>query len=121
MDVVKAQINALFAKKEPWQIAAITTSSTLFVVWLYQFVTKEESKILSHNKSRSKFITKVQYPFFQGLVSRFKKKFFKYIRYVPAVRRKIEAEFDNIQKTFEDEMLKHGEELGYIVKLPEGN
>lgn len=37
------------------------------------------------------------------------------------MRKHIEKEFDNIQKTFEDEMLKHGEELGgYIVKLPEG-
>lgn len=44
MDVVKSNINALFVKKEPWQIVGITTTSTLFVVWLYQFVTKEESK-----------------------------------------------------------------------------
>lgn len=54
-------------------------------------------------------------------MSRVKKKFFKYVRYIPSVRKHIEKEFDNIQKTFEDEMLKHGEELGgYIVKLPEG-
>lgn len=44
MDVAKNHINLLFANKEPWQIAAITTSSTLFAVWLYQFVTKEESE-----------------------------------------------------------------------------
>lgn len=59
---------------------------------------------------------------------------------MPAVKRKIQSEFDNIQQTFEvkykfyfiikqifylnlkqGEMMKHGEELGYIVKLPEGN
>jgi hypothetical protein len=50
-----------------------------------------------------------------------KKKFFKYVRYIPSVRKQIEKEFDNIQKTFEEDMLKHCEELGYIVKLPEGN
>lgn len=49
-----------------------------------------------------------------------KKSFFKLVRYVPSVRRQIEKEFENIQKSFEDDMLKHGEELGYVVKLPEG-
>lgn len=49
MDAAKAHINALFVKKEPWQIVTITTSSTLLIVWLYQFLTKEESK-------RNKFI-----------------------------------------------------------------
>jgi hypothetical protein len=44
MEVAKAQVNLLFAKKEPWQVAAISTMSTLFVVWLFQFMTKEESK-----------------------------------------------------------------------------
>lgn len=44
MDVAKNQVNLLFVKKEPWQIAAISTMSTLFVVWLYQFLTKEESE-----------------------------------------------------------------------------
>lgn len=53
-------------------------------------------------------------------MSRVKKTFFKYVRYIPSVRKHIEKEFENIQKTFEDDMLKHGEELGYIVKLPEG-
>jgi hypothetical protein len=46
MDVVKTNVNAFFAKKEPWQIASITASTTLLAVWLYQFITKEESKLL---------------------------------------------------------------------------
>lgn len=45
MDLAKNHVNLLFAKKEPWQIAAISTMSTLFAVWLYQFVTKEESEL----------------------------------------------------------------------------
>jgi len=44
MDVVKTNVNAFFAKKEPWQIASITASTTLLAVWLYQFITKEESE-----------------------------------------------------------------------------
>lgn len=52
MDVVKTNINAFFAKKEPWQVASITASTTLLAVWLYQFITKEESKYLSDNERR---------------------------------------------------------------------
>lgn len=47
MDVVKNHVNQVFAKKEPWQIAAISTSATLLAVWLYQFLTKEESELSS--------------------------------------------------------------------------
>jgi sphinganine-1-phosphate aldolase len=35
------------------------------------------------------------------------------------VNRKVQGEFDKCQKDFEDDMAKFGEELGYIVKLPE--
>ncbi|KAG5672948.1 hypothetical protein PVAND_003035 [Polypedilum vanderplanki] len=96
MDLFKTHVNAFFGKKEPWQVATITASSTLLLVWLYQFVSQEQS-----------------------ITERLKKKFFKLVRYVPSVRRKIESEFENIQKTFEDDMMKYGDEMGYIVKLPE--
>ena len=52
-------------------------------------------------------------------MSRAKKTFFKLIRYVPSVRKRIENELLSIQQSFEDDMSKHSEELGYIVKLPE--
>lgn len=51
--------------------------------------------------------------------SRVKKKIFKWARFIPSVKAKIENELKDIQKTFEDDMAKHGEEIGYIVKLPE--
>lgn len=38
---------------------------------------------------------------------------------MPSIRNKIEIELQSIQKGFEDDMSKHGDELGYIVKLPE--
>lgn len=38
---------------------------------------------------------------------------------MPSIRKKIETELESIQKGFEDDMSKHGDELGYIVKLPE--
>lgn len=43
MDIVASNVNTLFAKKEPWQIVAITTTTTLLVVWFYEFLHKEES------------------------------------------------------------------------------
>jgi hypothetical protein len=55
MDVIKAHINALFVKKEPWQIVSITASSTLMLVWIYQFLTKEESE-LQHDLSRFHYL-----------------------------------------------------------------
>lgn len=93
--------------------------STLFVVWLYQFLAKEESK-----STQPIYRTKVFKPItdsiqFVGLTSRAKKSFFKWIRLVPSVRNKIDTELQSLQKGFEETMSKHGEELGYIVKLPE--
>lgn len=38
---------------------------------------------------------------------------------MPSVRRKINTELDNVQNAFEEDMLKYGEDLGYVVKLPE--
>jgi sphinganine-1-phosphate aldolase len=54
-----------------------------------------------------------------GISTRAKKTFFRLIRYIPSIRNKIENELSSIQKTFEDDMSKYGDELGYIVKLPE--
>lgn len=42
MDIVTSKVNTLFARKEPWQIVAITTTTTLLVVWIYEFLQKEE-------------------------------------------------------------------------------
>lgn len=55
-----------------------------------------------------------------GVTERLKKKFFKLLRHVPSIRKRIETECENIQKQFEEDTLKFGEELGYVVKLPEG-
>lgn len=53
------------------------------------------------------------------MTSRAKKKFFKLIRLVPSIRKKIETELEGLQKSFEETAAKHGEDIGYIVKLPE--
>jgi sphinganine-1-phosphate aldolase len=38
---------------------------------------------------------------------------------VPSIRKKIEDELQVIQKSFEDDMSKYGDEMGYLVQLPE--
>lgn len=50
MDVVKSPlkyianyIDVAFEGKEPWKIVTITTGSVLLVVWLYDFVDRDES------------------------------------------------------------------------------
>lgn len=55
-----------------------------------------------------------------GVMERLKKRFFKLVRHIPSIRKRIETECETIQKQFEEDTLKFGEELGYVVKLPEG-
>lgn len=38
------QINAIFANREPWQIATITATTVLSTVWLWEFFNQDESK-----------------------------------------------------------------------------
>jgi sphinganine-1-phosphate aldolase len=54
-----------------------------------------------------------------GLLSRFKKRVFKLVRYIPSVQAKIDGEIAKITQDFDNEMSKHGELIGYITELPE--
>ena len=107
-------MNFFFEKREPWQIAALSSMSTIFVVWMYQFLTKDESKPTLHYGDKVLKLCEIS-----GVAFRAKKQFFKYVRYVPSVRNKIEKELQSIQNTFEEDMAKHGDNIGYIVKLPD--
>lgn len=43
LKLAKQGTNSAFQGKEPWQIVAITTTSVLSTVWLYEFLfTKDE-------------------------------------------------------------------------------
>ena len=93
---IQSGINKLFVNKEPWQIVVITTTSVLSAVWLYEFLNKDES-----------------------LVKRTKKHVFRMARkYVPMVRNKVNAELESVSKSFEDDILKQGNIVGYITELP---
>lgn len=43
-DNILGIINHMFENKEPWQIAAMTSATTLTIVWLWTFVSQDESK-----------------------------------------------------------------------------
>lgn len=47
IQVLTKYVNNVFAKKEPWQIAAISASTAFTLVWLWNFVSEDESKSFS--------------------------------------------------------------------------
>jgi len=44
VDTIPRGINHLFQNKEPWQIAAMTSTATLATVWLWTFIYQDKSK-----------------------------------------------------------------------------
>lgn len=48
-NVITRQINALFANKEPWQIATITATSVLTTIWIWEQLNQDECKNISIN------------------------------------------------------------------------
>lgn len=46
---VKTYVNELFRNKEPWQIVAITTSTVLATVWLYEYLAQETGEFQNFN------------------------------------------------------------------------
>ncbi|KAK7862379.1 hypothetical protein R5R35_004164 [Gryllus longicercus] len=93
---LKLAINGYFRNKEPWQIVTITASSVLASVWLWEFIFQEES-----------------------VLSRGKRKFFKLARLIPAVAARIDKEMENINNTFEHEVITRTQGTPYITSLPE--
>lgn len=85
----------LFGNKEPWQIAAITTSTILSLFWLWDLINQDED-----------------------LYIRAKKKFFKLSRKIPYVQKKIDEEIGKIAKGFEEDIQKSNEGLDYYLDLP---
>jgi sphinganine-1-phosphate aldolase len=40
---LRAAVNGLFVNREPWQIVAITATTVLSTVWLWEIVNQDES------------------------------------------------------------------------------
>uniref|UniRef100_A0A1L8EHT5 sphinganine-1-phosphate aldolase n=2 Tax=Haematobia irritans TaxID=7368 RepID=A0A1L8EHT5_HAEIR len=94
--VIAEHINRMFANREPWQIATITATAVLSSVWLWSFINQDES-----------------------IYIRGKRQFFRYLKKVPAVRRKIESELSKAQEDFKGEITKLTQSLQYSKELPE--
>lgn len=41
---ITRQVNALFANKEPWQVASITAVSLMTTIWIWEQIQHDESK-----------------------------------------------------------------------------
>ncbi|XP_067209894.1 sphingosine-1-phosphate lyase-like isoform X2 [Linepithema humile] len=96
VDNIPKLVNNAFPNKEPWQIVAMTSSTTLAMVWLWNFIHQDES-----------------------LVKRGKKQLFKLARYVPYIRNKIDKELNDVNEIFEKDVLQRLKEIPFIVHLPE--
>ncbi|XP_012529920.1 sphingosine-1-phosphate lyase [Monomorium pharaonis] len=88
-------INHVFQNKEPWQVAAMTSTATLATVWLWNFIYQDES-----------------------ILERGKKQLFRLARYIPSVRNKINEELLNVNESFEKEVLRRLKDASFVVRLP---
>lgn len=93
LQLVTGPVDRSLAGKSPWQIVAITSSTVLGIVWLWN--------LLNHDES---------------LLSRARKRFFKLARLVPAVQRKIDSEIAKINDGFVKEASQRGT---FTTVLPE--
>ncbi|XP_013103384.1 sphingosine-1-phosphate lyase [Stomoxys calcitrans] len=94
--LVTEHINRMFANREPWQVATITATAVLSSVWLWSFINQDES-----------------------IYVRGKRQFFRYLKKVPAVRRKIESELSKAEGDFRENITKLTQSLKYCKELPE--
>lgn len=46
LNSMKQLINSYFRSKEPWQIVAITSTTILTSIWLWNFIFQDESMII---------------------------------------------------------------------------
>ncbi|XP_055316941.1 sphingosine-1-phosphate lyase [Sitodiplosis mosellana] len=92
---ITRQVNALFANKEPWQVASITAVSLMTTIWIWEQINHDET-----------------------ISSRTKKKFFKLIRMVPAIQRKIDDEIAKVSDSMEKTVRERTAHLEYFTTLP---
>ncbi|CAH0703035.1 unnamed protein product [Spodoptera exigua] len=89
-------INKLFEGKEPWQIVTMTASSVLAIVWAHSLYNAKES-----------------------VTTRLRKEFFRWLRQVPIVRRKIDEKMAEINSDFRKDVVKRLAGVTVRRELPE--
>jgi len=93
---LRGTVNGAFVNREPWQIVAITSTTVLSAVWLWNLLLNQD----------------------ESLFQRVKKKVFKLTRKIPRIQAKIDEELGKLKKDFENDMLKNVGKLGYVTKMP---
>lgn len=76
-------VNKFFEGKEPWQIVTMTASSVLAIVWAHSLYNAKDS-----------------------VTTRLRKEFFRWLRHMPIVRRKIEEKMSEITADFKKDVTK---------------
>ncbi|XP_041970535.1 sphingosine-1-phosphate lyase [Aricia agestis] len=94
-EVLKA-INKLFEKREPWQIISMTASSVLVAVWAHSLYNAKETP-----------------------TTRLRKQFFRWLRYIPFVQRKIDEKMDEIKRDFKRDVAKRLDGVPIRREIPE--
>ncbi|KAF9798653.1 hypothetical protein SFRURICE_006983, partial [Spodoptera frugiperda] len=89
-------VNKLFEGKEPWQIVTMTASSVLALVWAHSLYNAKETP-----------------------TTRLRKEFFRWLRRVPIVRRKIEEKMAEINSDFRKDVTKRLAGVTVRRELPE--
>lgn len=118
--ILARQINLLFANKEPWQIATITATTVLTSVWFWEYVNQDESELkIIYQFDRFSLLDFILFEIpIAGVAQRTKKQFFRLIRFIPVIQRKIDSELETISKSMEDSVRKRTENMDYYISLP---
>ncbi|XP_055632841.1 sphingosine-1-phosphate lyase [Toxorhynchites rutilus septentrionalis] len=93
LQFITGPVDRALAGKAPWQIVALTTTTVLGAIWLWELLNEDES-----------------------LYSRIRRKCFKLARKIPAVQRKIDAEIAKINEGFVKDASQYGE---FVTILPQ--
>ncbi|CAH2105868.1 unnamed protein product [Euphydryas editha] len=89
-------VNRFFEGKEPWQIVTMTASSVLAIVWAHSLYNAKDS-----------------------VTVRLRREFFRWLRHVPIVRRKIEERMTEIKRGFKKDVAKRLAGMTVYRELPE--
>nr|XP_022910661.1 sphingosine-1-phosphate lyase-like [Onthophagus taurus] len=93
---LKNGLNHHFGDKEPWQIVAVTTSSVLAGVWIYNFIFDDEC-----------------------VITRTKKAFFRLAKKIPAIKSRLDKEITKVREDFQEEVRSRTGHLDYLIALPD--
>ncbi|KAF0312527.1 Sphingosine-1-phosphate lyase [Amphibalanus amphitrite] len=96
-DLARCRLNELLADREPWQVAAGAAGATLAITWIWAQVHFSD----------------------EDISSRFKKRLFRLVRTIPAVRRKIEKETRHMQDNMNAEIVRMNAGMPFLRRLPD--